>query len=99
MSKATQRLFADTGLVRPVAFCDVDFRNKKTPKEFMAGYPDAPRFADFRVMFDKMGDDIDAVNIASPGHWHYVMAIEAMRRGKHVFLEKRVNVILAVVVV
>ena len=67
------------------ALCDVDDeRAAGTFKE----YPDAPRFKDFRVMLDKMGDDIDAVAISTPDHTHFAAAMAAMERGKHVFVQK-----------
>jgi predicted dehydrogenase len=68
-----------------VALCDVD--EKYAAKEF-AKYPNAKRFTDYRVMLDKMGKEIDGVTIGTPDHTHAVIAMEAMRRGKHVYCEK-----------
>lgn len=68
-----------------VALCDVD--EKYAGKEF-AKYPGAKQFKDFRVMLDTMGKEIDAVIIGTPDHTHAVIAMEAMRRGKHVYCEK-----------
>jgi len=68
-----------------VALCDVD--ENYAAKKF-AQYPKARRFKDFRVMLDTMGKEIDGVVIGTPDHTHAVIAMEAMRRGKHVYCEK-----------
>ena len=68
-----------------VALCDVD--DKYAAKKF-AQYPKARQFKDYRVMLEKMGKEIDAVVIGTPDHTHAVIAMEAMRRGKHVYCEK-----------
>src|SRR5262245_57603380 len=67
-----------------VALCDVD--EKYAAKEF-AKFPNAKRFKDYRVMLDKV-KEIDAVVIGTPDHTHAVIAMEAMRHGKHVYCEK-----------
>ena len=43
---------------------------------------------DYREVLDK---NIDAVIIASPDHWHVAMAVDAIKAGKDVFLEKPVT--------
>jgi predicted dehydrogenase len=68
-----------------VAVCDVD--EKYAAKEF-AKYPNARRFTDYRVMFDKMGKEVEGVVIGTPDHTHALIAMEAMKRGKHVYCEK-----------
>lgn len=67
-----------------VALCDVD--SDYAAKSFDK-YPNARRHRDFRVMFDKE-KDIDAVIIATPDHTHAVIAMEAMRRGLGVYVQK-----------
>ena len=68
-----------------VALCDVD--ENYAAKEF-AKYPNARRFTDYRVMLDKLGKEIEGVVIGTPDHTHAIIAMEAMRRGKHVYCEK-----------
>lgn len=68
-----------------VAFCDVDdVSAAETYKE----YPNVPRFRDYRVMFDKMGKEIEAVSIATPDHMHYPIVLWALAHGKHILCEK-----------
>ncbi len=43
-------------------------------------------YTDFRRVLDR--NDIDAVVIASPDHWHAVQAIMAMESGKDIYVEK-----------
>jgi predicted dehydrogenase len=47
------------------------------------------RYRHYREMLE--ATDIDAVIIASPDHWHGVMAMDAAKAGKHVYLEKPVS--------
>lgn len=75
----------DHPMVEVVGLCDVDEQSfAKAAKE----RPDAPRFGDFRKMFDKIGGQIDAVNVSIPDHMHATVAIQAMNHGKHVYCQK-----------
>lgn len=79
--------FDKTGLANIVALCDVDMGAKQTQK-IMAKFPKARQFKDFREMFDKMGNQIDAVAVATPDHSHFPICMMAMAYGKHVYVEK-----------
>ncbi|MDR1455974.1 MAG: Gfo/Idh/MocA family oxidoreductase [Tannerella sp.] len=81
------REFAKTGLANVVALCDVDMGAKHT-QEVMAMFPEARRFRDFRDMFDRMGNEFDAVTAGIPDFAHYPVAIQAIKSGKHVYVEK-----------
>jgi len=67
-----------------VALCDVDWK-------FAAGtaktFPNAERFADYRVMLKKL-KNCDAIVIGTPDHMHAPITIAALRAGKHVYVEK-----------
>lgn len=68
-----------------VALCDVDW---KKAEETFFHIPDAKKYKDYRVMFDEMADDIDAVTISTPDHTHAPAAYWAMMLGKHVRVQK-----------
>jgi predicted dehydrogenase len=73
------------------AVCDVDSavleeRSRQFEKEFgrrLATY------GDFRELLARR--DVDAVTIATPNHTHAYLAVEALRAGKHVYVEKPVS--------
>ena len=85
--------------VNLVAFTDVDqllvadthkkgAELKKTAELTCADLTTVPLFQDYREMFAKMGDKIDAVTVSTPDHHHYPAAMMAIQRGKHVYVEK-----------
>ncbi len=68
-----------------VALCDVDW---KYASKIFNEFPNARKFYDWREMFDKMKDSIDAVVVGTPDHTHAIISINAMKMGKHVYCEK-----------
>ena len=68
-----------------VAFCDVD--DERASGTFRR-YPNVPKYKDFRKMLDKEDKNINAVIVATPDHTHAVVAMECLRRDKHLFLQK-----------
>ena len=51
-------------------------------------HPKAKYYKDFRELLDKEDKNIDAAIVSTPDHMHGVQALQAMKRGKHVYVEK-----------
>lgn len=79
--------------VQVTALCDVD-RNQLTEaaKMIQARRPSAkPRlYGDYRKMLSE--NKLDIVLIGTPDHWHALTAIEAVKSGAHVYLQKPISV-------
>ena len=74
-----------------VALCDVDTRQlKKTGEDLSKLTADKPKlYRDYREMLAKEKPEI--VIVATPDHWHPLIAIAAMQSGAHVYVEKPIS--------
>ena len=69
-----------------IAFlCDIDGNRAN---EALKKFPDAKVFSDFREMFAQVADQIDVVTVSTPDHMHFPIAMEAIRHGKPVMVQK-----------
>jgi len=74
--------------VQIAALCDIDenvLRERLGEME-KGGIPKPATFVDVRKLLDDKS--IDAISIATPNHWHSLMAIWACQAGKDVYVEK-----------
>ena len=69
--------------VAVTAICDV-WEARRKP--VLAKFPQAREYADYRELLSD--DGVDAVIIATPPHWHALIAVEAARAGKDIYLQK-----------
>lgn len=83
-----------------VAVCEVDrTRRAHAQRRVETYYKDRDRagachtYNDFRDLLAR--DDIDAVCIATPDHWHAIPLIEACKTGKDVYCEKPLTLTIA----
>ena len=82
------KAFTEHDDVEVVALCDVNKTTLAKANERFDGK--AQTYADFRKLIDR--DDVDAVVIATPDHWHAVQMITACDAGKDVYVEKPMSI-------
>ncbi|MCX7046086.1 MAG: Gfo/Idh/MocA family oxidoreductase [Candidatus Sumerlaeota bacterium] len=81
--------FVGFGQVQMVAVCDTALDHRERAKDYVDqkyGNKDCALHTDFREVLAR--DDIDAVLIGTPDHWHALITIAACRSGKDVYCEK-----------
>lgn len=75
--------------VQMIAIADVDKSHREAAAAIVNkkyGNSDCALYNDFRELNDR--DDIDAVIIATPDHWHALNALDAVKKGKDAYVQK-----------
>ena len=75
-----------------IAVCDVDAGHRESARK-RVGLDPKSCYNDFREVLAR--NDIDAVSIATPDHWHVPTSIAAVCAGKDVFCEKPLTLTIA----
>jgi predicted dehydrogenase len=93
---ANMHEFLQHGDARIVAVCDVDknhLNGARSTVNNKYGDKGCKTYADFNELLAR--DDIDAVSLGLPDHWHAIPAIAAARAGKDIYAEKPLSHTLA----
>ena len=72
-------------MVDVVALCDVDANNLAAALE---KHPKAKTYSDYRILFEEMSNEIDAVVVSTPDHAHAPASMLAMEKNKPVYCQK-----------
>jgi predicted dehydrogenase len=86
------RTFRGNQEVQVVAVCDVHETQRTEAKQSVDEFydtKDCAAYRDFRELLDRQ--DIDAVQITTPDHWHPLIAVAAAQRRKHMYCEKPIG--------
>lgn len=78
----------NSGAIQSLAVADCYEKRR----ESIAAKIQGKAYSDFRELLDR--DDIDAVIVATPDHWHVPIALMAARAGKDAYVEKPLGVAL-----
>ena len=85
MGLSDLKSIASHPMVEVTALCDVDSTCLAAAHKL---HPKAKIFADYRVLFDRLGKDIDAVIVSTPDHTHAPASMLAMQMGKPIYCQK-----------
>ena len=77
--------------VKILAICDIDdrrieFASSIINNHYGPGEKACASYKDFRELIDR--EDIDGVVVATPDHWHAIITMMAIKKGKDVYCEK-----------
>lgn len=99
MGRGHLRRLAGDPEIQVLAVCDVDRLRREQGKEHVKDvyasrqrgvpYDGCTTYNDYRDLLARQ--DIDAVVIATPDHWHALLAIDAAKAGKDIYCEKPIS--------
>lgn len=75
----------ETNSIQVIAACDV-YSKRREQARAIAKLDEKQVYLDYREMIAR--NDVDAVLIATPDHWHGQMTLDAIAAGKDVYLQK-----------
>jgi predicted dehydrogenase len=88
--------FQNIAGVKIVAGCDVYGVKRQRFENMVKSYQESTEQSVEVTLYENYQDllareDVDAVIIATPDHWHAIMTLDAVRAGKDIYLEKPVT--------
>ena len=89
MGQGDQVAFLRHPEVQYVAACDVRTSVRNAAKHQVDGHygnTDCKAYNDYREILSR--DDIDAMHVATPDHWHTIIVTDACKNGKDVYTQK-----------
>lgn len=89
MGIGNMKSFLEKAGVQIVAVCDVDARHRAEARDIAekkSGKKGCAEYNDFRDLLAR--GDLDAVSIATPDHWHALIAVAAAQAGLDIYGEK-----------
>ena len=73
-----------TDTIEVVALCDIILERAEALRD--RAFPNADVYANYQDIIDRT--DIDCVDVCTPNYLHSIIAVAALKSGKHVFTEK-----------